>query len=178
MLDAHGGSAREASFVRRLAVVVPPSSSAHRTSHHRRLTLSRDDRGLQGTHLRTLSGREAVALERAPRRALHCRLTLGRFSPHAAFLSAMCALNRMRESRVYGVDDWRASRRCTRRSFRLRGLAIAFVICVCASHTGPAASSHLCRRLNARGVRATAGEQCGWQVSQQISELSVHHRCT
>ena len=43
-------------------------------------------------------------------------------SPHAASLSAMCALNRMRESRVYGVDDWRASRRCARRSFRLRGL--------------------------------------------------------
>ena len=117
-------------------------------------------------------------LERAPRRALHCRLTLRRVSPHAAFLSAMCALNRMRESRVYGVDDWRASRRCTRRSFRLRGLAIAFVICVCASHAGPAASSHLCRRLNARGVCATAGEQCGWQVSQQMSEPSVDHRCT
>ena len=44
----------------------------------------------------------------------------------------------MRESRVYGVDDWRASRRCARRSFRLRGLAIAFVICVCASRAGPA----------------------------------------
>ena len=63
----------------------------------------------------------------------------------------MCALNRMRESRVYGVDDWRASRRCARRSFRLRGLAIAFVICVCASRTGPAASSsHLRRRRRRR----------------------------
>ena len=64
-----------------------------------------------------------------------------RVSRHPASLSAMCALNRMRESRVYGVDDWRASRRCARRSFRLRGLAIAFVICVCASRAGPAASS-------------------------------------
>ena len=63
----------------------------------------------------------------------------------------MCALNRMRESRVYGVDDWRASRRCARRSFRLRGLAIAFVICVCASRAGPAASSsHLRRRRRRR----------------------------
>ena len=75
-----------ASHCRVVDVASPWNRSRPSSSHRRRRLMARftivdrcslrDDRGLQGIHLRTLSGREAVALERSSRRPLHRRLTL------------------------------------------------------------------------------------------------------